>query len=409
MAGTAIWTRPADLRSQVRRLWDRGRILSSLVTGEALFPLRLALKRPGAAELRDRFDEARSWSASLRAMPHVRIAMREIRHRVSGANALPHEAWVDSADDAVAMIGKRREAAVFGRVAHTTRARQPAVLPWIARRPLEALRFAHDWGRLLDVVGWLQDHPRPGIYLRQMDVPGVHSKFVEARRGVLGELLDCALPPESIDAGGATGVGGFARRYGFLDKPERIRLRILDAARALLADDRDDRDGPGGRGPGAPVQDVTLDATTFAALDTGVTRAFVTENEINFLAFPKVEDAMVVFGAGYGFESLRQARWLARCRLLYWGDIDTHGFAILDELRRHFDHVESFLMDRDTFFAFEPLWGEESAPIDRELPRLNAEERALYDDLRFDRIGSNLRLEQERIGFGWMRGRLDRL
>ena len=338
-------------------------------------------------------------------MPHVRIAMREFRHRVSGANALPHEAWVDSAADAVAMIGKRREAAVFRRVAETTGARQPAVLPWIARRPLEALRFADDWGRLLDVVGWLRDHPRPEIYLRQMDVPGVHSKFVEARRGVLGELLDCALPPESIDAG-ATGVGGFARRYGFLDKPERIRFRILDAARALLADDRD---GSGGRDPGAPVQDVTLDATTFAALDTGVTRAFVTENEINFLAFPRVEDAMVVFGAGYGFESLRQAHWLSRCRLFYWGDIDTHGFAILDELRGHFGHVESFLMDRDTFFAFEPLWGEESAPIDRELPRLSGEERALYDDLRFDRIGSNLRLEQERIGFGWMRSRLDRL
>ena len=66
-------------------------------------------------------------------------------------------------------------------------------------------------------------------------------------------------------------------------------------------------------------------------------------------------------------------------------------------------------MDRDTFFAFEPLWGEEGAPIDRELSRLSPEERALYDDLRFNRIGSNLRLEQERIPFGWMRRRLDRL
>ena len=34
------------------------------------------------------------------------------------------------------------------------------------------------------------------------------------------------------------------------------------------------------------------------------------------------------------------------------GDIDTHGFAILDTLRARFDHVESFLMDRDTLMAF---------------------------------------------------------
>ena len=393
------WTRPADLRRQVQRLWDRGRILSSLATGDSIFPLRLALKRPSAAELRDHFDEARSWNKSLRSMPHLRIDMREFRHRVSGANALPHEAWVDTVEDAAAVIGKRSEVATFRRVMETTRARQPSLLPWLARRPLNALQLADDWNLLLDIVGWLQDHPRPGIYLRQMDVPGVHSKFVESRRGVIGELLDCVLPTESIDAS-VSGIAGFARRYGFRDKPERVRFRILDPAHALL---------PGVRDPNGCSQDVTLDAATFAALHTGVSRVFVTENEINFLAFPSIEDGMVVFGAGYGFERLRRARWLSRCRLFYWGDIDTHGFAILDELRSHFGRVESFLMDRATFDEFEPLRGTESSPLDRHLSRLTAEERTLYDDLRFNRIGPNLRLEQERIGFEWVRNRLDRL
>ena len=412
------WTPPADLRTQVRRLWDRGKILSSLATGETFFPIRLVLKRPSAAELRDHFDEARTWSASLRAMPHVRLTMREFRHRVSGANALPHEAWIDTVEDAVAWMGKQRETAAFRRVVEATGDRQPSLLPWLARRPLQALQLAGDWDRLLDVVGWLQDHPRPGVYLRQMDVPGVHSKFVEARRGVIGELLDCALPPESIDAG-AAGAAGFARRYGFLDKPERIRFRVLDPARALLPgghiqdamhDAGTSDAGIGGDGTGVGcIQDVTLDARTFAALDTGVSRVFITENEINFLAFPRMKDAMAIFGAGYGFESLGQAHWLARCRLFYWGDIDTHGFAILDELRGHFDQVESFLMDRDTFLAFESLWGAESSPIDRDLPRLTAGERALYDDLRDNRIGTHLRLEQERIGFAWVRNKLSRL
>ena len=394
MSHTVSWTLPSDLVRQVQRLWDRGVILASLVTDEPLFPRRLVLKGPSPAELRDRFDDARTWSASLRSMPHVRFAMREFRHRVSGANALPHEAWVDTAGDAVALIGKRREVDLFRRLVEAADERQPSLLRWLARRPLKALQLADDWSRLLDVIGWLQEHPRPGIYLRQMDVPGVHSKFVEARRGVLGELLDCALPPGSIDAE-ATGAAGFAARYGFLDKPERIRFRILDPAHALL--------------PGNHVQDVTLDARTFAALDIGVSRVFITENEINYLSFPSIEDGMAVFGAGYGFETLGQARWLAQCRLLYWGDIDTHGFAILDELRGHFDRVESFLMDRDTFLAFESLWGTESSPISRNLPKLIAEERALYDDLRNNRIGPNLRLEQERIGFGWVRNALDRL
>ena len=50
---------------------------------------------------------------------------------------------------------------------------------------------------------------------------------------------------------------------------------------------------------------------------------------------------MVIFGAGYGFEMLAGADWwLQVVGFIYWGDIDTHGFAILDQLRRRFGHVE---------------------------------------------------------------------
>jgi hypothetical protein len=53
------WTSPADLRAQVRKLWERGDILASLVTGEALFPRRLLLKSPTSAELAGHFDAVR--------------------------------------------------------------------------------------------------------------------------------------------------------------------------------------------------------------------------------------------------------------------------------------------------------------------------------------------------------------
>ena len=402
----ADWTTPADLRRQIQRLWDRGVILGSLVTGEAPFPRRLGLRRPGSKELGDRFDEARRWVAALRSMAHVRLVMREVRHRVSGTNALPHEAWVDTVEDAAAILRMRPELDEFRRLVDRTRARQPALLAWVARHPLRTLRLAAAWPRLLDVVAWIENHPRPGVYLRQMDIPGVHSKFVEAHRRVLGELLDLALPPESIDASAPAGAAEFARRYGFRERPERIRFRVLDPARPLLPA-APERGAPGQ--DVTPGQDITLDGATFAAIDAGVSRVFITENETNFLAFPRVKEAMVIFGAGYGFEGLSRACWLGKLPLHYWGDIDTHGFAILDALRARFRHVESFLMDRRTLLAFEPLWGTEDSPIDRDLPRLTAEEHALYDDLRDNRIGRHLRLEQERIGFGWVEDALARL
>ena len=388
------WTRPAGLRAQVQKLWDRGELLASLVAGESLFPRRLVLKGPTSAEMTERFNELRAWIGELQAMAHCRVELREFRHRLFGTNAVPQEAWVDSLDDALALIGKRRDASRFGALLDLTRLRQPALLDWLARRPLRALELADEWGRLLDIVAWLDAHPRPGVYLRQVDIPGVHSKFIEAHRGVLGELLDLALPAEAVDLSVA-GASQFARRYGFRERLARIRFRILDREHALL--------------PGDPEQDLTLDARSFARLDPGVSRVFITENEVNFLAFPQVSDSLIVFGAGYGFEMLSEARWLSRCRIHYWGDIDTHGFAILDQLRAQFAHVDSFLMDRATLLAFAALWGEEDRQTLRDLPRLTPTECALYDDLRDNRLRRNVRLEQERVGFAWVKAALTAL
>ncbi|WP_374605114.1 DUF3322 domain-containing protein [Niveibacterium sp.] len=390
------WTTPADLRAQIQRLWDRGELLRALVTLTAIaWPLRLSLKTPGAADLSDRFDAVRGWVRTLADTPHVRIEWRDWNHRVQGTQRLPATVWLDSLSDALACIGKAREAQCFAALWQQTAAVQPALLAWISRRPLQALDLADQWDRLLAVVAWLQAHPRPAVFLRQLDAPGVDSKFIEAHRGVLTELLDLGLPADSVDDE-ATGVSQFARRFGFLDKPVRIRFRLLDPTLLRL---------PGCSG----LLDLTLHDTDFASLALPVSRVFITENEANFLSFPEVESAIVVFGAGYGWEALARANWLRRCHLHYWGDIDTHGFAILDQLRAHFPQVESILMDRETLLAHRQHWGEEPTPARQELSHLRMPEAEVYDDLRFDRIQQQLRLEQERVSFGWLNGVLGRL
>ena len=39
---------------------------------------------------------------------------------------------------------------------------------------------------------------------------------------------------------------------------------------------------------------------------------------------------------------------LHRCKVIYWGDIDAHGFQILSDLRGFFPHVRSVMMDQQT-------------------------------------------------------------
>ncbi len=379
------WTTPADIRKQVHKLWDKGKLLSALLEGDTLFPYRAALKSPNSIELSSEFDAVRKWIEDLRKGEEkgYRIVWRELNHRILGRNSLPKEIWIDSLDQALAWIGKTRDAQVFKTIADETKRRQPRLLQWLATHPLQALEFAPVWIQLLDIVAWIQSHPLPGIYLRQVDLPGISSKAIESFRGVLSELFDLVLPPEAINPA-MTGVKSFCRRYGFRDKPLRIRFRILDPKQAIFPSED---------------QDITVTDGTFSCLNLHKRRVFVTENETNFLAFPPLGNSLVVFGAGYGFEALAGAHWLHDCEIHYWGDIDTHGFAILDQLRASFPQAQSLLMDRDTLLSHRQHWITEPEPEKRDLSRLTDLENQLYNDLRYNSFGSSIRLEQEMINF----------
>lgn len=144
-----------------------------------------------------------------------------------------------------------------------------------------------------------------------------------------------------------------------------------------------------------------MTAEAFSKLQLPVHTVITTENQVNFLALPDRPGTVALYGAGYGFSSLRDAAWLRDRKVLYWGDIDTHGFRILDQLRAVHPHVESVLMDEETLLAHRDAWGREPSPSRVALSRLTAEEAVLYESLGDDSYGTAVRLEQELIRWDW--------
>ena len=320
------------------------------------------------------------------------IEWRAVNHRLLGRNRVPARIVVPGECEALGLIGKMDDAARFRGLAAATLEKFPDLGGWLARRPLTVLQYAADWERILAVLRWFRSHPRSGLYLRQLDIAGVDTKFIEARKPLLAELLDIVLPPlapldtsAAIDTGASVGQRNFEQRYGLASKPSQVRFRILDGRLSLHG-----------------LTDLAVPAREFASLDLPVERVFITENEVNGLAFPSVHGSLVIFGLGYGLDRLSEVRWLHRRTLHYWGDIDTYGFHMLDRLRVLFPAAHSFLMDRETLVQHTPLWVRESNPYEGELPRLASAEQALYGDLRHNRLGERVRLEQERIAYGWL-------
>lgn len=387
----AAWSTPADIVAAVQRLWDSGAILSARLEGEVFFPHEIKLRQPTVTAMGEQFELVRSWIGALCAASHPErghgymLVWRDINHRQLGRNSIPVAALVESEAEALRMIGRGADALRFDQLAATMLEAFPVLRAWVMENPLKLIEHADGWDRIIAVLRWFAAHPRPGIYLRQLDTEGVDTKFIEARRSLFAELLDRVLPAEYIDST-AVGLRQFESRYGLLCKPTQIRCRLLDENHYISG-----------------LSDLTVPVAQFAAMRRSVERVFVTENEINALAFPQVSSSMVVFGGGYGIERLAQVDWLRDREVVYWGDIDTHGFAILDRLRASMPHVRSLLMDESTLHAHRDLWGSEDSDkrFVGELSRLTEAEQSLFGQLRDNVVGERIRLEQERIGYGW--------
>lgn len=372
------WTTKADVVAKLRRRWDTGEFLSAYAAGSAWEPVHVPLRGPKPREIGANFTAVKQWVGTWRGEDGgpLRVEFGTVGGRLIGTNELPVRAWVDGYQQLWTLLAVTSQVRRFAGLVDHTRTVAPRLVDWMTRRPHAVLRLPGDtWAKIVDTVRWIDGHP-DRVYVRQIDVPGVDTKFIESNRSLIATLLDLQLDPGRVDAAGTT----FATRYGFRDKPRYVRYRWLDPARTT-----------------AGFTELTVRVGELAPLD--VTRVFVLENETTYLAFPDVPDAIAIFGGGYSVTRIDGLSWLRDQPLSYWGDLDTHGFTILDTLRRQFPGVRSMLMDRATLLDHESQWVREDKPATGHLPLLTEPEAALYRDLVEDTFGPAVRLEQERIRY----------
>ncbi len=385
---SASWTSVAELRAACLKSWERGEILRELHEPSGAYPRRRPLKSPSAGELRQRFAEARDWVGELRAgARHYRIESKSIGHQSIGANEVPQAVWFDSVGDEVAFVGKGREAAAFLKLAADLEAAEPGLRPWVLGKPFALLALDSAALVVAKVARWLVENPEPGIYVRQIALAGVHTKFVEKHVPSIDEMA-AALAGSEVPR--SSSMKSFRVRHGFALEPDTVRMRALSG---IL-------NAPGG------AEDLEIPAEAFEKMALRVKTVIVTENKTNFLALPLMPDTLVVFGGGYGFAGLGAAAWVGGCDVVYWGDLDTHGFAILNQLRSHHPHVRSVLMDKSTLMDHRGFWGVETTPSKGTLAHLDAAEAELFGELVAGIHGQQIRLEQEQVNWKYALARI---
>ncbi len=380
------WNTPDDIQLHLRSRWDKGAFF--LAEGSSIFPLYFPIKGPSANEITEFYADVIKWVSEynyLIDLPCVDVIWEERNHRLSGKNQLPVQLCFASANDLAYFVGRFDAWNYWNTALQIVHNQIPDLMPYWIKNAGKCLIFVYDLPKLqklLNVCRWCRSYiheQKERIYIRQIPLEGIHTKFVEANKSILAAWLDFLCPEELVNSEYTKGTE-FAKRYGFLDRPQLVRIRILDSNYYLQG-----------------LSDLTLVAEELAQLDLGIHNVFICENNVTCLSFPPVPDSILIFGAGYGFDALSKIPWLHLKRIFYWGDLDTNGFCILDQLKSHFPHVQSFLMDENTLETNKDFWGREDSPCCRKLTNLNQAEYETYQGLCNQNWGDHVRLEQELI------------
>lgn len=323
---------------------------------------RDAMADPAAAEA-----WARAWAAA--ALPHGAVLEQETRvWRRIGRQVVPVRLRLGSPDAVADLAGGsvrqdwHRLCARVG-ILRDRLGPSPALDGAIRRHASDLLDWSDGrFDRVVDVVGWLASHPAAGLRPRQVPIRGVDTKWLASHRAAVTSLHAAVTGDDTL---------------GLVDADRLVRVRFLDPTTA-----------PGGIG------ELAAPSSELADLDVEARVVLVLENLESLLALPSWSGVAAVHGSGYFVDVVASWPWVRRARVVYWGDLDSHGFAILHRLRTHLPTVTTVLMDEGTLVAHRDLWVVEPRPSRAELPSLEPAERRALKRLR---IEGDVRLEQERV------------
>jgi hypothetical protein len=304
------------------------------------------------------------------------IHWQQRRSRDFGHNQFPDRITIDTLDDLLRLAGRQREFADIRRVVQRLRDEFPELADWLASNVRTLHQYADPLDGLVAVTRFFLNNPWPDCYARQIPV-AVDTKFVERHEHVLRQWLNLLLPASAI----RVDESKFELRFGLRDGQPHTTVRVLDVA---LQNELQ-----------LPFEELSLPLRSLAMLPVRNATVFIVENQKQPLlqTLPRFKRGIGINGGGVAVTRLKELRWLAENRIIYWGDIDVEGFQILSSLRSLFPkgNVHSIMMDRQTLRHHGALKG--NSPSSAEPPHLTDSERAAFRQC----AAQGQRLEQEKL------------
>ncbi|SFV65984.1 FIG005429: hypothetical protein [hydrothermal vent metagenome] len=373
-----------DILKKLTTLYTRAEHIKAYLSNEP-FELSIKFKRLSQKDIEQNFLEVQKWIEKLN-QSSFDIEFVEINYSSIGKQSIPKVLEINQ-EIFLKQLSKSKIFEHHKILIDQTIVKFPKLRELLISKPNLIILYDNVWIEILKVCEYFVANPKPNLYIRELDIEGVDTKFIENYKKVLDIFLS-ALWNRDISK---LSQNGFEKKYGLKYDLPTIRFRILDKNLYIHN-----------------FSDISLPLNEFAMLDIACERVYITENKINGLSFPDISNSMVIFGLGYGVESLKNIEWLKSKEIYYWGDIDTHGFAILSQIRGYFPQVESILMDEEVIEKYRYLAVEEpkAKRFLGELDNLSLEEEKVFERLKSDDSLKGLRIEQERVPLFYLNNKI---
>ena len=303
------------------------------------------------------------------------IDYQTIKTKSIGTQSLPTIIYFDTETDFLKFIGKEKEVVNFINDWQMLQSHFPELNDWIIRNPTKIIQQHGKWESLVNVCNYFKNCPKPNLYIRELPA-NVHTKFIESNQGIITELLDIIIQNHLN-----LNEREFEKRFHLKFHEPLVRFKVLDKeiSQSFFSN----------------LDDISIPVSQFESLKLPLKKVLIVENKTTLyttLTLPKMDKTIAIFGQGNALTNIQKANWLNDITVLYWGDIDVHGFEMLSRIRKYFDHTQSVLMDNTTFDKyFENDLGKPTT--DTTTLKLSDNERELYNLLKTN----NWRLEQEKI------------
>ncbi len=362
------------------KLYNSGKIFIDFMEDSALFPLVFPLKKIKQSDIQKEFSLIAKESEHLKKS-NLELSFRSFEFKNIGRQTLPVTVTFANRARLLSLLDKQAEFNAFANVYEAVISRYPGLGVLLLKKPNLIIQNLGLWNELMAICDFFVTHPRPNIYIRELGIEGIDTKFVEKNKRVIDMLLSHILP-DMNESSISFKEYGFEKKYHLKYPLPMIRFRILDKELALSG-----------------LTDLSITVEAFQNLSLDCENVFIVENKITTLSFPPVKKSIVIFGSGYGVQVLKDVAWLHSKHLYYWGDIDSDGFAILSQIRSCFPKVISLFMHEEAVRNFKHLSVKEQEKTTfKTLEYLTPNEQKLFAKLQ----NSHFRLEQERINFTYI-------